>query len=96
MLNHLVIRSDPDHFCVEIPLRRNQITKTIDALKLLGIPAVRPPGGAGWLLDEGCMSISGTQSAVEKALDEIEYVLHGPKFETGLDIAARHQKGALP
>jgi len=96
MIRPVIVRSDPDHYCAEIPLRKSQIIWAIDALKLLGVPPVRPPGGAGWILDEGSISITGTQTAVEKALTEIEYVLSGPKFESALDIAKRHQKGALP
>jgi len=96
MIRHVVVRSDPDHYCVEIPLRKVQIFKAVSALKLLGIPPVRPPGGVGWIIDDGSISISGTQSAVEKAVDELDYVLYGPRFETGLAVAQRHRKGAMP
>ncbi|PWR74840.1 hypothetical protein ACKUB1_13690 [Methanospirillum stamsii] len=95
MIRHTVLRSDPDHYLVEIPLRREQIQSVINVLNLIGVPAVRPPGGPGWLLEEGCISIAGNQTAVEKALAEISRKLIGPGFETGLDVANRHKQGAL-
>jgi hypothetical protein len=95
-MNVEIIRDDPDHYCLSLQIRHSQIPSVISVLNLLGVPPVRPPGGVGWIIDDGSISISGTQSAVEKAVDELDYVLYGPRFETGLAVAQRHRKGALP
>lgn len=96
MIRHVVVQSDPDHYRVEIPIRQSQISAVVSTLNLIGVPAVRPPGGPGYLIEPGCVTISGNQTAVEKALKEIDYHLNGPKFENALTIAERHKKGALP
>ena len=96
MIRHTVARSDPDHYRVEISIRHSQISAVVSTLNLIGVPAVRPPGGPGYLIEPGCVTISGNKTAVEKALNELEYRLNGPKFENALTIAQRHDKGALP
>ena len=96
MLNHLVIRADPDHYQVEVPIRTSQLSKVISVLKDLGFPPVPRGGGPGWILDEGCICLAGSQAGVEKAMQAIDHNLNPPRWETGLEVAQRHKKGALP
>lgn len=95
-MNVEIVRDDPDHYCLSLQIRHSQIPSVISVLNLLGVPAVKPPGGAGWLLGDGSISISGTRQAVENAVDQISYKLDGPRFHTGLEYAARQKQGALP
>jgi len=95
-MNVEIVRDDPEHYCVSLPVRHSQIPGVISVLNLLGVPSVKPPGGAGWLLGDGSISISGRQQAVENAVEQIAYKIEGPRFVSGLDIAARHTQGALP
>ena len=96
MIRHVVVQSDPDHYRVEIPIRSRDLSAVINVLNIIGVPAVRPPGGPGYLIEPGCVTISGNKTAVEKALKELDYRLNGPKFENAFVIAQRHDKGALP
>jgi hypothetical protein len=90
------VREDDLSSLVEIPVRGNQVMAIRNTLHLIGVPEVGPAGGTGFIIGDGAVSISGTKTACEKAVDAILLRLNGPGFKTGLEVATIHQKGALP
>jgi len=88
--------SNPERYRVVVQLPGGTLDKAVSTMKLLGVPHDSPPSHAGWYLDDGSLVLTGTQTAVEKTIADLEYRLTGPRFETGLDVAKRHKQGALP
>lgn len=87
--------SNPDKYRVVVMLPGGTLHKAMNVMNVLGIPAAKPPSYAGWHLDEGSLVLTGTQTAVEKAIESVEYAIIGPRFESGLEVAQRRQRGAL-
>ena len=91
-----VIKDLDQYYVVDVHVASRYVQKTIDTLKLLGIPAVNKAGGFGWELADGYITIRGTKRAVQEAIQHIEHAITGPRFVNGLEVKARHERGALP
>jgi hypothetical protein len=81
---------------VEIPIRSRQIPKVRNVLNIHGVPQMGSAGGHGWILGDGSIQISGSNSAVTKAVDAVLLALNGPPFQTADEIYRIHKQGAMP
>jgi len=90
------VRADDLYSLVEIPLSVEKVAGVRRILKLLGVPEVGPEGGHGFIIGDGAVSISGTKSACEKAVNAVLTKLNGPRWLTGDEIYARQKQGAMP
>jgi len=90
------VQTDDLNSLVEIPVRSSQVMSVRNTLHLIGCPEVGSSGGAGFIIGDGAVSISGTKTACEKATQAILLRLNGPGFKTALEVAQIHKQGALP
>lgn len=90
------VRTDDLSSLVEIPVKSKDVMEIRNTLHLIGCPEVGVAGGAGFIIGDGAVSVSGTHTACEKATKAILLRLNGPGFKTGLEIAKIHKQGALP
>jgi len=96
MIKPVWVRTDDLSSLVEIPVKSKEVMAVRNTLHLIGCPEVGAAGGAGFIVGDGAVSISGTHTACEKATKAILLRLNGPEWKTGLDIAKIHKQGALP
>jgi len=80
----------------EIPVPGSKIRTVVNCLRMNGVPEYTPARSHGWQYAENGIVIAGEPEAVSQAVEKVLYVLNGPRFETGLEVAARHKQGALP
>jgi hypothetical protein len=95
MIHPRYLRQDPLCTIAEIPIRSRQIQKIRNVLNLYGVPQIGPAGGHGWIQGEGSIQISGSNTAVTKAVDAILLAINGPKWQNGAEIYARQKQGAM-
>lgn len=96
MIKPVWVRQDDLSSLVEIPIRSRDIMTVRTILHLLGVPEVGKHGGAGFIIGEGAVSISGTQAACEKAVKNVLFHLNGPTFQSADVILKKEKQGALP
>lgn len=96
MIKPVWTRKDDLSSLVEIPIRARDIMTIRNILNLLGVPEVGRHGGAGFVIGEGAVTISGTQAACDKAVKNVLFHLNGPAFQSADVILEREKQGALP
>lgn len=91
-----IYSDSPSSFTVLIPCPSFKWAFIRDMLRQHGFSEVGPNGGQGWILSDGSVSITGNREDVERCARAIVARLNLRMFQTGAEVLARVNRGALP